>query len=326
MWTGFPAGRRRAALDPVEDRLGDLVLGCRSGPAARRRARRSRDLVVVALEADLRARDVVEDDRVGALALELGARALDAVRAGLRGEADIVWPSARRGEGGEDVLGRLEASVDAAALALDLVLGGARAAGSRRARPPSAESARSNSASSASPSSAAVSTSIRSTPARRRAARRWRRPGSPRPHAAPRGARAPGPSARSSGCRRSAPGRSARGSRRRVTSTRRPSQGAPPPGSTASTSGQALGLGQPADAVLAARGQRALVGLDHDARRARGGSRDSPGSRRRGTYGRSSPGRRGAAPCRRGRRSSSIESAIPAASLAIVFAEAGATR
>src|SRR4051812_7767984 len=83
------------------------------------------DLVVAALEADLGARHVVEDDRVRPLALELLVGPLEAcVR--LRSEADDrLVLTALRGERGEDVLGRLQVELEAAAaLAVDLLAGG----------------------------------------------------------------------------------------------------------------------------------------------------------------------------------------------------------
>ena len=74
-----------------------------------------RDRVLLALEADRRVGDVVEDDQVGALALELGAGALDASLAVLGGEADDrLVLAAAGGEAGEDVLGRLEAQLERA--------------------------------------------------------------------------------------------------------------------------------------------------------------------------------------------------------------------
>ena len=67
---------------------------------------------------------------------------------------------------------------------------------------------------------------------------------------------------------------------------------------------QPLGRRQPPDAVLAARGERALVGLDHPHPALAQASPGSPGWRRPRTCGRSSPARRRAARCRRGTRSS----------------------
>src|SRR5262249_59194757 len=67
-----------------------------------------RDLVLLAVEADLGARDVVDDDRVEPLALELPSRARDEVAAVLGGEADqrlTRLPLAR--DGRERVLRRL---------------------------------------------------------------------------------------------------------------------------------------------------------------------------------------------------------------------------
>ena len=60
------------------------------------------------VEADVGARDVVDDDRVEALGGELLARALDRARAVLGGEADERLAARRRGEAREHVRGRLE--------------------------------------------------------------------------------------------------------------------------------------------------------------------------------------------------------------------------
>src|SRR3954453_23357358 len=107
-------------LDPVEDRVRDRLLGGHRDMVPPPRLD-DHDLVLAALEADLRARDVVDDDRVGALALELLAGTLDAVR-GLGGEADhglaLVAPLAERRE---DVLGGFEVELDPIAFAVDLL-------------------------------------------------------------------------------------------------------------------------------------------------------------------------------------------------------------
>ena len=67
-----------------------------------------------------------------------------------------------------------------------------------------------------------------------------------------------------------------------VTSTRRPSQGRRPRAAAASTAASsARGSGSRPRPVLAARGERALLGLDHRRCRARGASPGSPGWRRR---------------------------------------------
>ena len=83
-------------------------------------------LVLGALEADLGARDVVEDDRVRPLALELLASPLEPALDVSAAKPTIVWPSRpARAEAGEDVLGRLEVELEpAAALAVDLLPGG----------------------------------------------------------------------------------------------------------------------------------------------------------------------------------------------------------
>ena len=172
--------------------------------------------VLLALEADRRVGDVVEDDQVGALALELLAGPLDASLAVLGGEADDRLPLAAGG--GEarrgcprSAPGAARASPRAASLpARDLggaeVGGGGRhhqdvaggELGLRRRR-------------------RARRRSRRRCGARRRAraGRRWRRSGSPRPRAGRRRRRGRSPCGRWSGCRGSGPGRSARGCRRR---------------------------------------------------------------------------------------------------------------
>src|SRR5689334_21939210 len=113
-------GARAESLDSVEDRVRDLLLRGQ-GNRVLTRALHDHDLVLGALEADLRARDVVEDDRVGALALQLLAGA-GGVRIRFGGEADdrlLISPACR--ERGEDVLGGLEVEVDATALPMDLL-------------------------------------------------------------------------------------------------------------------------------------------------------------------------------------------------------------
>jgi hypothetical protein len=67
-----------------------------------------RDLVVVALEADIRARDVVDDDGVEPLVLELAAPVLEGAVAVFGGEADQkLAGAALRREAAEDVGRRL---------------------------------------------------------------------------------------------------------------------------------------------------------------------------------------------------------------------------
>src|SRR3954453_21314413 len=101
-------------LDPVEDRVRDRLLGGHRDMVPPPRLD-DHDLVLGALEADLRARDVVEDDRVGALALELLPSTLR-IRIGFGREADdglTLTPASRQSS--EDVLRRLEIQLDAAA-------------------------------------------------------------------------------------------------------------------------------------------------------------------------------------------------------------------
>src|ERR1700754_1828365 len=81
------AGGGAEAVDAVEDRLGDGVLGGLRDPLLVGGGDQE-DLVLGALEADRRVGDVVEDDHVGALAVELGAGAADRVAPVLGGEAD----------------------------------------------------------------------------------------------------------------------------------------------------------------------------------------------------------------------------------------------
>src|SRR3954449_10362450 len=84
---GAIAGSAKQALHFVEDQRGDLVLpGLRERLLAARR--HQRHLVVGGVEADVGARDVVEDDRVDVLARQLLARALEAAAARVGGEAD----------------------------------------------------------------------------------------------------------------------------------------------------------------------------------------------------------------------------------------------
>src|SRR3954471_18196426 len=117
------AGLGAKRLDPVQDRVRDRLLrGDRD--VALLAALDDHHLVLPALEADLGAGYVVEDDRVGALPLELLARALEpGVR--LRGEADDrLALAAPRGKRGEDVLGRLQIELEAARpLTVDLRAG-----------------------------------------------------------------------------------------------------------------------------------------------------------------------------------------------------------
>ena len=99
-----------------------------------------RHLVVGRVEADLRTRDVVEDDRVDGLALELRrARGRSRRRRSRRRSRPASGRRAGGGEPGEDVLGRLQAQLRGRRRrrATSSSPSGA-AAGSRPARPPSA--------------------------------------------------------------------------------------------------------------------------------------------------------------------------------------------
>ena len=156
-------GRRSQRLDSVEDRVGNLLLGGERDVMLRPPLD-DQHFVLRALEADLRARDIVEDDRVGALPLELLPRSVDALTR-LGGEADdrLTLPPARR-QSGEDVLGRLQVELE-----LRAPPGGSSRRPPRRpeiggAAAMISTSADENSRSSAAVSSAAVSTSTRLTP------------------------------------------------------------------------------------------------------------------------------------------------------------------
>src|SRR5438270_6044209 len=84
---GAAAGSAKQPLHFVEHPCRDLVLGgFRDRALAARRDQR--DLVVGRVEADVRARDVVEDEQVGVLLGELPSRTLEAVGAVVGSEAD----------------------------------------------------------------------------------------------------------------------------------------------------------------------------------------------------------------------------------------------
>ena len=88
---------------------------------------------------------------------------------------------------------------------------------------------------------------------------------------------------------------------------------------------QRRGLGEPARAPLVLARERADLGVDDRRAALRAASRRSPASPRAPTCCGSSPARRPAGRSRRARRSSAGCRRCPAASLAIVFAVAGAT-
>ena len=165
------------------------------------RALDDRDLVAGRVEADLRPRDVVEDDRIDRLASSFSrARSTEAPASAAKPTS--VWSGRRvAASAGEDVLGRLEPQLEAPPSSRESLPSAAPRLGSRRVRRPSAARGRSaNSAATASASSAVVSTATVSRPAAP-PARRWRRSASPPPHAAPPPRPVPAPSGRSSGCR-----------------------------------------------------------------------------------------------------------------------------
>src|SRR5215207_7645748 len=85
-------GGRPDRLHLVEDGRRHGLLGAERHTALAGRAH-DRDLVVRSVEADVRARDVVDDDGVEALALELRPPALDGALAVLGREADQGLPA-----------------------------------------------------------------------------------------------------------------------------------------------------------------------------------------------------------------------------------------
>ena len=179
--------------------------------------RQDRDLVGVDVEADVAARDVVDDDRVQPLLVELARACSTAPLAVLGGEADERLPGAAIGsERAEHVGRRLELQPQPlAAGLLELAARRRGAAGSRRRRRPSAARRRRGTpARRQLCSSAAVPT--RDADARvGAAARRSPRSASPRLRARAASRAARGPYARRSCCRGSARCRSARACRRR---------------------------------------------------------------------------------------------------------------
>src|SRR3954471_22469315 len=100
--------KRSQALDLVEDRRRDLRFR-RAADLALTIRQHDRDLVLLAVEADVGAGDVVDDDGVEPLPGELRAPALDGPVAMLGGEPDhgLAGP-ASGGDAGDDVLRRLE--------------------------------------------------------------------------------------------------------------------------------------------------------------------------------------------------------------------------
>ena len=319
-------------LDPVEDRLGDLLLGGERDL----RARASRSTIVTSLrsrvEADLGSETSLKTIASTPLRSSLLARPLD--RLARRARRRSRRASGRRGacaaSAGEDVLGRLEAQLEAAA------------ALARRSSPSARVAGRKSAGAAAISRTSAVGELAPHAP--RRARRRSRR----RRGATPAGA---GRATLAATSVTSAPRRAAALGERQAHAAARAvadeahrvdrlagaaggdqhAQAVPgparPPGSSASTAASSRSrLGQPADAVLAAGGERALVGLDHlDAALAQR-RQVRLGRRVARTCGRSSPGRRARGAVQARNEVVSIESAIPAASLAIVFADAGATR
>ena len=223
------------------------------------------DLVLTALEADVRAGDVVEDDRVGPFALELLP---GPSQAGLRfgGEADNgLTLTAAGGERGEDVLGRLEIELEAAcSLAVDLLAGGAPGTEVGRGR---RHHQHIGGVELAPEGVGELGGGLDVDPPHTRMApggRRSRRPGSPPLRAARRAPRGPGPS----GPEERLPMKRTGSIGSRVppaeTSTRSPSQGPLGPGAAASSaSSSARGSGSLPSPCSPAGGERTLLRLDH---------------------------------------------------------------
>ena len=158
-------------LDPVEDRLRDLLLGGERNLVSSPPARRSASPRCSALSKPISgSRDVVEDDQVGALALELLAGALDRLPARARRRSRR---SSGPRAGGRRAPARMSSvgsrsQLEAAALARDLARRRALRRGSRPApRPSAGRGGRRTRPERARRARAAVSTSTRRTPARR---------------------------------------------------------------------------------------------------------------------------------------------------------------
>src|SRR4029077_8749983 len=110
--SGHPPGPPQVS-DRVENGLGDGGLGC-AGDVVLAAGSEDRDLVGVGIEADVAARDVVDDHGIQALLLELAAAVLDRARSVLGGEADQSLPvAALGGQPAKDVSGRLELQAQA---------------------------------------------------------------------------------------------------------------------------------------------------------------------------------------------------------------------
>ena len=203
--------RRPAPCSPARTSLGAVGRRQPSGGE-------DRDLVGVGVEADVRARDVVDDDRVDALLGSLRRAQLDGVLAVLGGEADErlpVAPPRRPAPASTSAVASSSSSRPSRPAFLILpVVRGARAevrdGGGHQQHVAGGELL------------LARSLQLRGgddVAARDRragaAARRWPRPASPRRRARARPRRAPGPCAPRSCCRGSARCRSARACRRR---------------------------------------------------------------------------------------------------------------
>ena len=279
-------GSRRAAPRPGRGSPRRPPPWGRAGPACSP----SRSTIVTSLRSESKpisgARDVVEDDRVEPLALELLARPLDRLGAVLGGEPDQrLVGAALGGDAGEDVLG--------------LARGAARGRRCPRARasPPRRAPARKSATAAAISSTCArgelrshgVGELARSSRRRSRAhagrlgkRRRWRRPGSPRRRGAP---------PRSASASAHPAARAVADEAHRVDRLAGPAGGDQDAQAVPGPAGagqqrldlgqQPLGLGQPAGAVLAARGERAPRRARSRARRARAASPGSPAWRRR---------------------------------------------
>ena len=242
---------------------------CCAARAARRVRPDDRDLVLIGVEADVGARDVVHDDRVERLALELRPRALDALRAVLGREADDR--SGPRGAAppasASTSAVATRSTVRASRPSLEILrVARAARAGSRRPRRPSA--AGRTSAKRCERRVAQLARRSRRPRTRRRACASsdvWPRS---RSRAAPRRAASAASAKPIRPLERLPTKRTASSGSRvppAVTSTRMPSsgRGAPVPATISIASQDRGRLGEAADPPLAARGERPGAGLDH---------------------------------------------------------------
>ena len=193
----------RSDLDLVEDSRGALVLARLLRSVALALRPDQRHLVVLRVEADVRARHVVEDEEDRRAFARRFSRGRGETGLTLVGrEADEHLPVASAApELGQDVDRRLE--LDRPRAGVLLALGSERAsrAGSRRPRPPSRSRRRTRERAPPAARSAAVGASTTSRPAGSGDAPGSPRAGSPRRRAVAPRRRPRRPSGRSSGCR-----------------------------------------------------------------------------------------------------------------------------